>query len=73
MPKQLKVFTNTTFTGYYPVGTSAIVVASGAAIAVRTINTALERRGLKGDVEKQDMLEVDLDYRSVRVLNDGNY
>ena len=70
---EMRVWTNTTFMGINPIGTAAVVVAGSALLASKILNTTLEYHGLKGDVEAQDMIEVETDHCSIRILNDGNY
>ena len=70
----MKVFINTAFTGHYPVGTAAVVVAETAADAAMLLYTELlEKHGLNTTINHLDMAEVDMDTASALVLCDGNY
>jgi len=68
----LSVYTNNSFTGHYPVGSAAVVIASGPQEAAAMLNAELRSRGLDGDVKPEDMLAMGPD-SSVRVLCDGDY
>jgi hypothetical protein len=69
----MNTYTNTTFTGFWPVGTSAVVRASSPAHAADMLNAVLKGMGLQGDVQAEDMKPWPLPEESVRILQDGNY
>lgn len=71
----MRVWTNTTFKGLWPVGTSAVVVAPSARVAAELLNAELLARSLPQDepVKAKDMKEVDTSTRQVIVLQFGNY
>lgn len=70
----MKVFTCTNFTGHYPVGVAAVVIAETAEDAAEDLNYKLRERGLPGDATPQSMMEFPADGReSIRILCDGNY
>lgn len=69
----MKVFTNNTFTGYFPVGGAAVVVADSSQEAVDYLNEKLVSMGLEGDVKQEDMIELDTSSEDVVILLDGNY
>jgi len=70
----MKVFTYTSFTGHYPVGVAAVVIAEDAEEAADNLNFKLKAAGLKGDARPVDMEPFPTDCReSIRILNDGNY
>lgn len=68
----MKTYTNTSFTGHWPVGTAAVVLAETAEEAAELLNVELRSRGLPGDATAGDMDLLDRKVR-VTVLNDGNY
>ncbi len=69
------IYTCKTFTGFYPVGTAAVVVASDAVTASNLLNSHLQANGLPGDSTPDDMehLDPEEDESFVRILCDGNY
>lgn len=70
----IKIFTNTTFTGHWGVGTSAVVIAHSAHEAANLLNERLSGMGLPGDAKVEDMDEIlDLKSPGVFILQDGNY
>lgn len=71
--RRMKVFHNTAFTGHYPVGTAALVVAPNAAAAAVMLSDELVKQGLAQPVHASDMIELNVDDSSVIVLLNGNY
>lgn len=69
----MKVFYNKTFTGHWPVGSAAIVVAADQEDAARLLRLTLIKSGLKGDVEIKDMVHVNTRQFQAIILCDGNY
>lgn len=71
----LKVFAAKGFTGHYPVGTSAIVVAPNANTAADMLAARLAQLGLeqKEPITAAHMVEIDDSIPGVLILNDGNY
>lgn len=68
------VYTCTTFTGHYPVGTAAIVTAASQEKAAWLLNSELQLRGLPGDAKPEDMIPYPAgDPHDCRILTDGNY
>jgi hypothetical protein len=71
---KLRVFSCTDFTGYYPVGSAAIVMAMNSEDAATMLNRDLRSIGLPGDASPENMIPFpDENDRLVRILNDGNY
>jgi hypothetical protein len=72
MPLQplLRVYVCNDFTGYWPVGTAAVIVANGEVAALNLLHGELEKRGLpvSGTVH-----EIETYDPSVTILCDGNY
>ena len=66
----MNYYTNTTFKGYYPVGTAAVVHARSRKEAAERLNAELVQIGLPGDVKPEDMLLFRI---GVRILCNGNY
>lgn len=74
----MKIFYNKTFTGHYPVGTSAIVIADDSMIAAKLLSDELSKQGLSQAIEPASMVRIiNISLRSnkeqVIILNDGNY
>lgn len=69
----MNVYTTNGFTGYWPVGTSAVVVAENATEAAAALNARLKDLNLPGDADPNAMLAVDVTKAQVIILNDGNY
>lgn len=70
---QLSVWTCTGFTGRWPVGTAAVVVAHTAEEAAELLSLELGTRGLAQDVRPNDLVLLPLDMHAARVLCDGDY
>lgn len=70
MADQLKVYTVTGFTGHWPVGPAAVVVARDLAHAEALMDAELVRRGLPTD--KYAMISLRLE-PGAHVLCDGDY
>lgn len=66
----MKVFCSNDFTGMWPVGTAAIVVAPDYEIAVALITAELKSGGLKWD---GTLKEVQTQNTQVIILNNGDY
>lgn len=72
MTQELKVFTCTGFTGRWPVGTCAIMVAPDMQEARDRLSVKLEAYGFK--LKSDDVLtEVNLSEPSAEILLDGDY
>ncbi len=69
----MKVFTNNSFKGHYPVGTAAVVVAETQEEAAMWLNNHLDTAGLCGDVKPEHMHEVELKRSAVHILCNGDY
>jgi hypothetical protein len=69
----MKVFTCKEFTGHWPAGTAAVVVADTAMEAARLLMEDLKAHGLAQDLDDLDMWEVPTHQPWVRILCDGNY
>lgn len=66
----MNYYTNTNFTGHYPVGTAAVVHARSQKEAAERLNAELVKVGLPGDAKPQDM---NIFRIGVRILLDGQY
>lgn len=69
----MKVYTCTRFNGHWPVGTSAIVVASRPAEACGALMIALKDCGLDQIITPNMLDEIDLTEEKAIILNDGEY
>ena len=61
------------FTGHYPVGTAAVVVAESQEHAAQLLNEQLKRQGLPGDANAKMMALVGQKAPQAVILCDGNY
>lgn len=68
----MKLWTNKKFTGHWPVGTAAVVVAADATLAADYLNLFLAEQGLP-DTKPEDFEEIPHKEGEVRILCDGNY
>ena len=73
MTDQHKVFTSTGFEGHWPVGTSAVIVATTIEGAVELLSDAVALHGLKQQITADMLVEVDLASPAAIVLQDGDY
>lgn len=71
--EDLRVFYNDTFTGRYPVGVCAIVVARSAHEAACILAEKLAHGGIPQAIMDRDMKELPLTGPRVLVVNDGDY
>jgi len=69
----LKIFAATDFTGHYPVGSAAIVVANDVNQAVDILNAQLRACGLPGDQKAEDLVVIDPNMPHAIILCDGEY
>lgn len=69
----MKVWTNTQFTGLWPVGTAAVVVADTQAEAAVLLNAELDKRGLTGDATPEQFQPLKTNRPLAVVLRDGEY
>ena len=69
----MKVFTNTDFSGHWPVGTSAAVVAETRDDAAKMLEQMLQVVGLPQKISAESMQAIDTSKPSVTILQDGNY
>ncbi len=71
--RQMNVYTNTKFTGLYPVGVAAVVVSDSRENAAKALNKELKSGGLKGDAKAKDMELLKTGKPVVLVLRNGDY
>ncbi len=75
----LKVYTCTTFKGFWPVGAAAVVVAVHRGHALIILRDALKAHGLSGkkngdeELTLEDLVEISTSSADVRILVDGDY
>lgn len=69
----MNIYTNNRFTGFYPVGTAAVVVAKTQKSAARMLNRHLLKIGLPGDTDIVDMKLLSTNKSKVVILCDGEY
>jgi hypothetical protein len=67
----MKTYTCTSFTGFCPVGTAAVVRAENAEEAAEMLNEELVVLGLPGDATPDEMRHVTA--KGVYILRDGDY
>jgi hypothetical protein len=69
----MNVYFCTSFSGHWPVGTAAVVIAPSDTMAADLLNEELLKKYLKADVRPQDMQKIDHEVSAAYVLCDGNY
>ena len=69
----MKVWINTSFSGHYPVGTSAVIIAPTAEEACRLLNDALMEIGLKGLTHPNQFTQIKTNEPRAIILQDGDY
>lgn len=69
----MNVYTCTQFTGHWPVGSAAVVVADSPEKAAQLLNAKLREEGLKGDAAPFEMKAVPITAGFVDVLCNGDY
>lgn len=67
------VYVHREFTGHYPVGTAAVIVAESKEQALTMLNEILVINELQGDAEMEGLREIQTDVFGVYILRDGNY
>ena len=69
----LRVWSITSFTGHYPVGVAAVVVAKDAEDAAKLLTVELSAHGLEQEIKAKSMREVPMVIPMAFILADGNY
>lgn len=69
----MKVFYYTGFTGRYPVGTAAVVVAEDKELAIQLLENRLIGMKLTQALKPEKMIEIPTSVRSTHILCDGDY
>lgn len=71
--KIMKVYFCKGFTGFWPTGTSAVIVAENPEDGAKLLERQLDEIGLGQRIDPESMKELDLTKVGATVLNDGNY
>ncbi|MFM0135083.1 hypothetical protein [Caballeronia grimmiae] len=69
----MKIYTCSNFTGFYPVGVAAVIVAECASAAEHLLNVALQAVGLPGDAQVDEGSSVDANVPGIVMLRNGDY
>lgn len=69
----MKIFTNNTLVGHWPVGSAAVVVATDNEAAARLLEEELTKAGLSQRIDSKSMDEIDPTFTGVVILLDGDY
>jgi|GEM_PF-2309499 len=69
----MKIYKCTNFTGFYPVGVAAVVVAECASAAEHLLNVALQAVGLPGDAQIDEDSAIDPTVPGIVMLRNGEY
>jgi hypothetical protein len=69
----MKVWTNTQFEGYWPVGVAAVVVADTKEQAAYLLNDELEKRGFVRSATVEGFNQLMTSKPVAVILHDGNY
>lgn len=69
----MKTFVNNSFTGRYPTGAAAVVVAPSRSRTAEILKARLAKIGLPQEVNAKDMREVKTASEQCEILYDGDY
>lgn len=69
----MNVYTHTKFSGHYPIGTAAVVVAENKRQAAKLLSTELAKRGLPQEIDLRHLERLFTTKNCVVVLRDGDY
>jgi hypothetical protein len=69
----MKAFAHVQFTGFYPAGTAAVVVADNADEAAQLLSESLKSIHLGQDIKADEFVEIDLTQHNAMILRDGDY
>lgn len=73
MGNSMNVYYNSSFEGYYPVGSAAVVVAESPEQAAHFLEGELRQHGLSQKVNADDMKLVPMKIGFVDIICDGDY
>ncbi|AQG98332.1 hypothetical protein A9R05_05470 [Burkholderia sp. KK1] len=69
----MRIYKCTNFTGFYPVGVAAVIVAECASAAEHLLNVALQAVGLPGDAQISEDDAINSDVPGIVMLRNGDY
>ena len=69
----MKVYTHNSFTGHWPVGTAAVVVAEDRDMAVTLLEGKLKDIGLPQKINRDDLMVISIAHPVAVILRDGDY
>ncbi len=69
----MRIYKCTNFTGFYPVGVAAVVVAECASAAEHLLNVALQAVGLPGDAHISEDDAINAAVPGIVMLRNGEY
>lgn len=69
----MKVWTCNSFSGHWPVGTSAVIAARSQEAAAIALSEELKRLGLVQTIKPEQVVEFNAHDANVLILNDGDY
>ena len=69
----MNVYYNNSFTGHWPVGTAAVVVAPNNWMAAEILEEELKNQGLSQKIDPKAMVRLPTYRPSVTILNNGDY
>lgn len=69
----MKVYTCTAFSGHWPVGTAAVVVAESPEEAAVYLERVLTTKGLSQRIDAGELVPLDVTHAGATILNDGDY
>ena len=69
----MKVYYCKSFTGRYPVGTAAIILANNIVEAKKLLEIELTNHGLEQEISYSQIMEIDRSRPQALILNDGDY
>lgn len=68
----LKVYTCNSFSGHWPVGSAAVVIAESDEEAAKMLEERLSEIGLKQDIDESQMIQASTE-KQVIILCDGDH
>lgn len=69
----MNVYINNSFTGHWPVGTAAVVVAQNSVMAAEMLEEELKKQDLSQKIDPKAMERLSTYRPSVTILNNGDY
>lgn len=69
----MRIYSHTKFSGHWPVGTAAVVIAEDRDMAVTLLEQKLKDIGLSQKIERDDFMVIGSSAPVAVILRDGDY